>query len=89
MDQIIAVFTVEVIVAVSGPKACLVPVAVNLIVAGAGMRYIVSGPANKAMVFMRRMIPESLQAKINQLLTDDVPEDKQKRERGDIEAKEA
>lgn len=55
----------------------------------AGDRVIVSGPANKAMVFMRRMIPESLQAKINQLLTDDVPEDKQKRERGDIEAKEA
>jgi coenzyme F420-dependent glucose-6-phosphate dehydrogenase len=35
------------------------------------------------------LMPESLQAKINQLLTDDVPEQKQKRERGDVEGKEA
>ena len=51
-----------------------------------GDRVIVPGFANKAMVFMRRLIPESLQAKMNELLTADVPADQQKRHRGDKEA---
>ena len=51
----------------------------------AGDRVIVPGIANKAMVFMRRLIPESLQAKMNEWLTDNVPSEKQKRDRGDQE----
>ncbi len=51
----------------------------------AGERVIVPGLANKALVFMRRLIPESLQAKLNELLTEDVPKEQQKRERGDKE----
>lgn len=51
----------------------------------AGDRVIVPGTANKAMVFMRRLIPESLQAKMNELLTADAPAESQKRERGDKE----
>ncbi|MBV9391176.1 MAG: SDR family oxidoreductase [Verrucomicrobia bacterium] len=54
----------------------------------AGDRVIVPGFSNKAMVFLRRLIPESLQAKLNELLTDDVPPDQQKRDRGVREAKE-
>ncbi len=53
----------------------------------AGDRVIVPGLANKAMVFARRFLPESAQAKFNAALTDDVPEDQQKRDRGDVEAK--
>ena len=55
----------------------------------AGDRVIVPGMANKAMVFARRFLPESAQAKMNQMLTDDVPPEKQKRERGDMETKAA
>lgn len=51
----------------------------------AGERVIVPGLANKALVFMRRLIPESLQAKLNELLTEDAPKEQQKRERGDKE----
>jgi short-subunit dehydrogenase len=51
----------------------------------AGDRVIIPGIANKAMVFMRRLIPESLQAKMNEWLTDNVPSDQQKRDRGDQE----
>jgi hypothetical protein len=43
--------------------------------------------SNKALVFARRFLPESIQAKLNELLTSDAPPDKQKRERGDMEAK--
>jgi uncharacterized protein len=52
----------------------------------AGDRVIIPGIANKAMVFIRRLIPESLQAKMNQFLTDNVPAEQQKRDRGDKEA---
>ena len=52
-----------------------------------GDRVIVPGAANKAMVFMRRLIPESLQAKLNEVLTSDAPPEKQTRERGDKEAR--
>jgi short-subunit dehydrogenase len=52
----------------------------------AGDRVVVPGLANKAMVFMRRLIPESMQAKFNELLTADVPPDQARRERGDKES---
>jgi uncharacterized protein len=52
-------------------------------------RVIVPGMANKAMVFARRFLPESVQAKLNEMLIDDAPPEKQKRDRGDIEAKAA
>ncbi len=48
----------------------------------AGDRVIVPGLANKAMVFSRRFLPESAQAKMNEILTSDAPESAQKRERG-------
>lgn len=50
-----------------------------------GERVVVPGLANKAMAFARRFLPESVQAKLNDLLTDDVPPEKQKRKRGDRE----
>jgi len=52
-----------------------------------GDRVIVPGLANKAMVFMRRLIPESLQAKLNELLLAEVPTHELKRERGAMEDK--
>jgi uncharacterized protein len=52
-------------------------------------RVIVPGMANKAMVFARRFLPESVQAKLNEMLTDDAPPEKQKRDRADMEAKAA
>ena len=52
-------------------------------------RVIVPGLANKAMVFARRFLPESVQARLNEMLTDDAPPEKQKRDRGDMEAKAA
>jgi uncharacterized protein len=52
-------------------------------------RVIVPGLANKAMVFARRFLPESVQAKLNEMLTDDASPEKQKRARGDMEAKAA
>jgi short-subunit dehydrogenase len=54
-----------------------------------GDRVVVPGIANKAMVFARRFLPESVQAKLNEMLTDDAPPEKQKRDRGDVEAKAA
>lgn len=51
----------------------------------AGDRVIVPGAINKAMVFGRRLMPESLQAKMNEAMTDEVPPEKQKRQRGDKE----
>jgi uncharacterized protein len=52
-------------------------------------RVIIPGLANKAMVFARRFLPESVQAKLNEMLTDDALPEKQKRDRGDMEAKAA
>jgi short-subunit dehydrogenase len=51
----------------------------------AGDRVIIPGSANKAMVFMRPLIPESLQAKMNEWITANVPSGQQKRDRGDQE----
>lgn len=54
----------------------------------AGDRVVVPGVANKAMVFSRRFLPESAQAKINEKLYARTDADERKRERGDLEAKE-
>ncbi|MBV9998283.1 MAG: SDR family oxidoreductase [Verrucomicrobia bacterium] len=54
-----------------------------------GDRVIVPGLSNKALVFARRFLPESAQAKLNEMLTDDAPPEKQKRDRGDMESKAA
>lgn len=48
----------------------------------AGERLVIPGALNKAMVFMRRLIPISLQAKINDLMTSDVKPGEEKRDRG-------
>ncbi len=50
-----------------------------------GERVAVPGMSNKALVFARRFLPESAQAKINEALTSDAPEDRQARTRGDFE----
>ncbi len=52
-----------------------------------GDRVIVPGLANKTMVFSRRFLPESAQAKMNEILTSDAPLESQKRVRGDKENK--
>jgi len=54
-----------------------------------GERTVVPGAVNKAMVFSRRFLPESGQAKMNEKMYQEVPPEDQKRERGDIEAKAA
>ena len=51
----------------------------------AGDRLVTPGFGNKAMTFIRRFIPESMQATINDLLTADAPPAQQKRRRGDKE----
>lgn len=51
----------------------------------AGERVVVPGVSNKAMVFSRRFLPESAQAKINEKLYERTDPAKRKRERGDIE----
>lgn len=53
----------------------------------AGERVIVPGGINKAMVFGRRFLPESGQARMNEKLYEEVAPEDRKRERGDIEAK--
>lgn len=50
-----------------------------------GDRVVVPGLANKAMVFSRRFLPESAQAKMNEVLTSDAPNDSQKRDRDVME----
>jgi len=50
-----------------------------------GERIVVPGAANKMLVFSRRFMSESMQAKVNEKLYEDAPPDKQKRARGDIE----
>lgn len=52
-----------------------------------GERVIVPGVANKTLVFARRLLPESIQAKLNEALTSDVPPGNRKRARGDKESK--
>ena len=52
-------------------------------------RIIIPGAANKAMIFGRRFLPESAQAKKNEKMYEEVDPEDRKRERGDIERKEA
>lgn len=47
-----------------------------------GERVVVPGFSNKALVFLRRLIPESMQARLNEMLVEDVPDDQMRRERG-------
>jgi short-subunit dehydrogenase len=52
-----------------------------------GERVIVPGGVNKAMVFSRRMFPESAQAKKNEKIYEDVDPEDIKRVPGEIAAK--
>lgn len=52
-----------------------------------GERSVVPGAINKAMVFSRRFLPESGQAKMNETMYEEVKPEDRKRERGDIEEK--
>ena len=52
-------------------------------------RLIIPGVANKAIVFGRRILPEAAQARMNEKMYEEVEPGDQKRDRGDIEAKEA
>lgn len=52
-----------------------------------GERIIIPGMTNKAMVFSRRFMSESAQAKMNEKMYEEVAPEDVKRERGDIEAK--
>lgn len=54
-----------------------------------GERVVVPGGMNKAMVVGGRMMPISAQAKMNEGMYQEVPPEDHKRERGEIEAKEA
>lgn len=54
-----------------------------------GDRVVVPGAANKAMVFSRRVLPESVQAKWQEQMVADVPPDQQKYHRGEKEAEAA
>jgi short-subunit dehydrogenase len=54
-----------------------------------GERVIVPGGMNKAMVLGGRMLSESAQAKMNEKMYENVAPEDHKRERGDVEAKEA
>lgn len=54
-----------------------------------GERVIVPGGINKAMVFGRRMMPESAQARMNEKMYEEVAPEDRKRQRGDIEREEA
>jgi short-subunit dehydrogenase len=51
-----------------------------------GELFVVPGGMNKALVASRRLLSESAQAKINQKFYEEVPAEKQKRHRGDVEA---
>jgi Short-chain dehydrogenases of various substrate specificities len=52
----------------------------------AGERVVVPGAANKAIVFSRRILPESAQAKMNEKLYERTDPSERTRERGDVEA---
>lgn len=54
-----------------------------------GDRVVVPGATNKALVFSRRVLPGAAQAKINEKLYAPTSPAKRKRERGDLEGKEA
>jgi short-subunit dehydrogenase len=50
-----------------------------------GERIVIPGAANKVMVFSRRFLPETAQAKLHEKLYEDVEPKDRKRERGDKE----
>ncbi|RBP47771.1 hypothetical protein DES53_101570 [Roseimicrobium gellanilyticum] len=50
-----------------------------------GELFVVPGGMNKMLVAARRILPESTQAKLNQRFYEYVPEEKVKRQRGDVE----
>jgi short-subunit dehydrogenase len=50
-----------------------------------GELFVVPGGMNKMLVAARRILPESTQAKLNQSFYEYVPEEKVKRQRGDVE----
>jgi len=54
-----------------------------------GERLVVPGMMNKAMVMGRRLMPESMQARMNEKMYEETDPSERKRERGDIEANEA
>ncbi|HEY1171324.1 MAG TPA: SDR family oxidoreductase [Verrucomicrobiae bacterium] len=54
-----------------------------------GERVVVSGTVNKTLVFARRVMTESAQAKLNQQFYEDVDPSECKRERGQLETKAA
>jgi short-subunit dehydrogenase len=47
--------------------------------------FVVPGAMNKALVAARRVLPEKTQAKMNKVQYEEVPPEKQKRQRGDVE----
>jgi short-subunit dehydrogenase len=53
----------------------------------AGERVIVPGGMNKAMVFSRRILPDTAQAKMSEKMYQETDPAKRKRERGDVEQK--
>jgi uncharacterized protein len=55
----------------------------------AGERVIVPGAVNKALVFGRRLMPESTQASLNEKLYESTDPNERNRERGDVEAEAA
>jgi short-subunit dehydrogenase len=50
-----------------------------------GELFVVPGGMNKMLVAARRILPESTQARLNQSMYEYVPEEKVKRQRGDVE----
>lgn len=50
-------------------------------------RVVIPGGVNKAMIFTRRLLPESAQAKKNEKMYEETGSGERKRERGDVEAK--
>ncbi|MFL6542585.1 MAG: SDR family NAD(P)-dependent oxidoreductase [Chthoniobacterales bacterium] len=65
-------------VAVAAYKACM-----------SGQRVIVPGGMNKVLVGARRVLSEEAQAKLNEKFYDELPAEKQKYDRGDMETKAA
>ncbi len=51
----------------------------------AGKRVVVAGAVNKAMAFSRHIMPVATQAKMNEKMYQNIPEEDQKVQRGDKE----
>jgi short-subunit dehydrogenase len=50
-----------------------------------GSLFVVPGGMNKALVAARRVLPESTQARMNEMYYEEVPPEKKRRQRGDVE----